>query len=1275
MSQSNEKRIQYVISAKDDGLPGVKALLDGLDAATLEAAGLKDQAVEVAAALRNVGQQQAAIDNLRQLGSEGRTLSNQLNQATAELERLNTAKTAAAAKTAALADAERQAAAELATARADVQAMQHALKSLQSGSEQAARGTDEYKTSVAQARSSIAELRQQLQAKQGALSQAQAATKAAASEERALGNEYGAAVSAARKASEAVGEHRKAMDSARDAARTLGVDTSNLVSENERLKTAAQDAQKGLDALAAGAEKVRQRQAEADQVLKEFQANLRKLTTEGPEAPAGLEDAFKRLGLNGVKKAESAVHELQVALAQIRNSADVLPKDKEAAVAAFNKRVVELKAEARGAATSTDLLAQSTDGVGKAMGNAAHKAVAWTTALVGLNELKNLAGDVIATGSAFENLEVRLGNLLGGTEAATEAMGMIKELAATTPFAVTDMADAFVKLTAFGLQPTEAQMRSLADVAANLGGGTETLAGVTTALGQAWTKGKLQGEELMQLAERGVPVWDALATATGRSVPELQKMSAAGELGRDVISKLIDELGRMNEGASEQLMNTYAGAVSNAKDAMEEFFGMISKAGVLDWLTEKIRELLTEFERMKETGELERKAQDIADAFVAVAEMAEAVTRTLITMAPAIELAVKAWLGFKAINIASTLYTAAAAMTATAVGAQGAATGMTVAAGAATALSVAIKRLLAATGVGLLLVAIGEIGVRLMGVGDEAQKAGDDVEEGLGRAEAASNRAGDAAKAASKEQARLAREASAAAEERAKASAEAASAEVKAIEAVATTRKTDAAVTLQDLETRRLLASQSEEMAKLIGDEAGAIQARVALMEIDIAISEAKIAVQRIEAENTIAVAQAKLAEAQVTDTLNPVKEAELQGSIRLAEAKLKETDVQTAGLTLLQKSLEKTQEAIRSGAGYKEVIDGAANANKRLGEAAEEAGVKVEGVGRKSWQAGSETEQAFKRAGVAMQKDLDAAAEQSARDFELIKNSGEATAAGIAQAWRRMAEAQIAANSGVAIDAMKAEAAMYGLRIEVDETGRAIVKNMNDGKTAVEGFAKGVANAAAQLQRLKDLQGFAGAGGDLSGVSTEDLKQAQEDLLKEGGALSSPEYIKLRNELMGRGAPKTDANGFALDKSGNTLAMGGELTTLTGIANFLKQAGLSDEEAKSVAREFSDGKGNIPYFSNPGQMKYGGQSSTISEALLRAAERTTFGLGSNGASAIGVQKAGGSGQLIEPSSSHHVVEFRTEGRSRSFEAASADDASLAAAIIRELGIAQSRYS
>ena len=555
MSES-EKTVDYKLRASSEGLENITRFTNELDKAGIEAAELKDKAAEVSRQLQTVTQQQGAIDTLRELGEQSRNLGNRLADSTAQVERLGTALPEAVQSARQLAQAEVSAAAAVRQMQTDIDAMQQALVGLRTGHEQAARGSDEDRATVSQARGAINALSQQLVSKKEELSQSAAASKAAATEQAALQREYDAAVSSASKASAAVGDNRRAMDTARESAKALGVDSSKLAEEQKRVDVAAREARAGLETAAAMCERLRERQAAAAQAAKSFQEDLKKLASEGPQAPAGLEAAFRKLGMGGVREAEAAVHELQIALAQIKASGDILPADKAAAVAAFKQRVSELKTEAASAASTTQQLGTATDGTGTSMASAAHKAVAWTTALVGLQQLKSLAASVVETGSQFENLEVRLRNLLGGTEAAQSAFTMLKNLAASTPFEVAGLTESYIKLTAFGLKPTEDQMRSLVNIASNLGGGTEVLSGVTLALGQAWTKTKLQGEEILQLAERGVPVWDALARATGRTVPELQRMSEAGLLGRDVISKLIDELGRMNEGASKALMRT-----------------------------------------------------------------------------------------------------------------------------------------------------------------------------------------------------------------------------------------------------------------------------------------------------------------------------------------------------------------------------------------------------------------------------------------------------------------------------------------------------------------------------------------------------------------------------------------------------------------------------------------------------------------------------------------------------------------------------------------------
>lgn len=107
------------------------------------------------------------------------------------------------------------------------------------------------------------------------------------------------------------------------------------------------------------------------------------------------------------------------------------------------------------------------------------------------------------------------------------------------------------------------------------------------------------------------------------------------------------------------------------------------------------------------------------------------------------------------------------------------------------------------------------------------------------------------------------------------------------------------------------------------------------------------------------------------------------------------------------------------------------------------------------------------------------------------------------------------------------------------------------------------------------------------------------------------------------------DKEGFSTNKEGGRIVAGSDLGTATGIFKFLQEAGVKDEaQARAITKEFLDSQGNVQYSNNPGQIKYGGD--TLSMALLKAAERITFGGGAGttagfgGASQRGLSSAGG---------------------------------------------------
>lgn len=141
--------------------------------------------------------------------------------------------------------------------------------------------------------------------------------------------------------------------------------------------------------------------------------------------------------------------------------------------------------------------------------------------------------------------------------------------------------------------------------------------------------------------------------------------------------------------------------------------------------------------------------------------------------------------------------------------------------------------------------------------------------------------------------------------------------------------------------------------------------------------------------------------------------------------------------------------------------------------------------------------------------------------------------------------------------------------------------------------------------------------------------------------------------------------------KSPFSFSAGGDLQTRTGIANFLRNAGVTDPaDIKRLVAEFSDAKGDIPYTNNPGQKKYA-NGGTISMALMKAAETVTFGKKSSGATAPMPAPSAAAPAAAAGGSSHSVTIDLGSGRRGTFNMASEGDASGLTGLLSQLGNAR----
>lgn len=239
---------------------------------------------------------------------------------------------------------------------------------------------------------------------------------------------------------------------------------------------------------------------------------------------------------------------------------------------------------------------------------------------LGLNRLYTVITNIFSTGILFEKLDVQFSALMGSFAGGEQATAWVKDFAKTTPLSIEEVSRAFVRLKAFGLDPMDGTLQAITDQAFKLGGGFQEVEGISLALGQAWAKQKLQGEEVLQLVERGVPVWDLLAQATGKNTLELQKLSEQGRLGRDVIRQLMDEIGKQSAGSAAANMTLLSGLISNAKDNMQQFYNLIATSGVMDVLKEQIARINQQFEQMAADGRLQQIAQQISDSLSSIVQ-------------------------------------------------------------------------------------------------------------------------------------------------------------------------------------------------------------------------------------------------------------------------------------------------------------------------------------------------------------------------------------------------------------------------------------------------------------------------------------------------------------------------------------------------------------------------------------------------------------------------------------------------------------------------------
>lgn len=241
------------------------------------------------------------------------------------------------------------------------------------------------------------------------------------------------------------------------------------------------------------------------------------------------------------------------------------------------------QAELRGIGTAAEAEVLKMDGL---MG----KLAASAAGLFAVDKIKDFVSQLALVRGEYQQLEVAFETMLGSKSKADALMGQLIDTAATTPFEMSEVAEASKMLLAYGMEGDKVNetLIRLGDIAAGLSMPLKDLAFL---YGTTMVQGRLYTQDLNQFLGRGIPLADELAKQFGKNKSEVKKLVEEGKIGFPEVQKAIEALtgeGSKFGGLMEKQSKTIKGQLSNIEDAWEQMFNEIGKSqegnisGVLD---------------------------------------------------------------------------------------------------------------------------------------------------------------------------------------------------------------------------------------------------------------------------------------------------------------------------------------------------------------------------------------------------------------------------------------------------------------------------------------------------------------------------------------------------------------------------------------------------------------------------------------------------------------------------------------------------------------------
>ncbi|MCO6407366.1 tape measure protein [Hoeflea alexandrii] len=237
-------------------------------------------------------------------------------------------------------------------------------------------------------------------------------------------------------------------------------------------------------------------------------------------------------------------------------------------------------------------------------------AVAGTAAATAMGVLGR---SVINTSAEFEGYAATLETIEGSSEKAQASLDWISEFAKKTPFEVSELTEAFVRLRAYGMDPTQGLMESLGDASSGMG---KSLMQAVEMIADASTG---EFERIKEFGIKARQEGDNVTFSWSQNGEELSK--TVKKTGTEITKFIQDQFGARFGGAMMRQSKTWNGMMSNLSDGWVDFQRRIGEAGFFDAVKNQLAGLMDAVARLDADDTLDRWAKSLSDVLTSSVEV------------------------------------------------------------------------------------------------------------------------------------------------------------------------------------------------------------------------------------------------------------------------------------------------------------------------------------------------------------------------------------------------------------------------------------------------------------------------------------------------------------------------------------------------------------------------------------------------------------------------------------------------------------------------------